>query len=116
MQFLQKQSLSTEMLDEFCDYTDTAAPPIAKPLRIVAIIIAAFIAIFALWSLLAPLSKAAIAPGMLQVEGRRRTIQHLEGGINQEILAREGARVRAGQVLMRLDNAQTGPTVTGRAG
>jgi HlyD family secretion protein len=40
------------------------------------------------------------------VEGTRRTIQHFEGGIVREILARDGDRVRAGQVLMRLEQPQ----------
>lgn len=57
------------------------------------------------WSVLAPLAEAAIAPGIVKVEGTRRTIQHFEGGIVREIVARDGDRVRAGDVLMRLDSA-----------
>jgi HlyD family secretion protein len=63
---------------------------------------------FAAWSVLAPLSEAAIAPGVIKVEGQRRTIQHLEGGIVREILVKDGDRVEAGQVLMRLDDVQSG--------
>lgn len=70
--------------------------------------IAIFSGSFAAWSALAPLSEAAIAPGMIKVEGTRRTIQHLEGGIVREILVRDGDRVRAGQVLMRLDDIRAG--------
>lgn len=66
--------------------------------------IAVFLGTFLAWSVLAPLSEAAIAPGMIKVEGTRRTVQHLEGGIVREILVRDGDRVRAGQVLMRLDD------------
>jgi HlyD family secretion protein len=58
------------------------------------------------WSTLAPLAEAAIAPGMIKVEGTRRTIQHFEGGIVREIMVRDGDRVAAGQVLMRLESAQ----------
>jgi HlyD family secretion protein len=67
-----------------------------------------FFGAFAAWSSLAPLSEAAIAPGMIKVEGTRRTIQHLEGGIVREILVRDGERVRAGQVLVRLDDIRAG--------
>ena len=67
-----------------------------------------FFGSFAAWSMLAPLSEAAIAPGVIKVEGQRRTIQHLEGGIVREILVRDGDRVRAGQLLMRLDDIQSG--------
>jgi HlyD family secretion protein len=70
--------------------------------------IAVFFGAFAAWSSLAPLSEAAIAPGMIKVEGTRRTIQHLEGGIVREILVRDGERVRAGQVLVRLDDIRAG--------
>ncbi|MGE4411106.1 MAG: HlyD family type I secretion periplasmic adaptor subunit, partial [Sphingobium sp.] len=64
--------------------------------------------IFVLWGLVAPLSKAAVAPGVVQVEGRRRTVQHLEGGIVSEILVRENGHVKKGQPLMRLDTVQSG--------
>ena len=37
----------------------------------------------------------------------RRTIQHLEGGMVREILFRDGAKVKAGDVIMRLDPAQS---------
>lgn len=70
--------------------------------------IAIFFGSFVAWSALAPLSEAAIAPGLIKVEGTRRTIQHLEGGIVREIPVRDGDRVRAGQVLMRLDDVRAG--------
>jgi HlyD family secretion protein len=65
-----------------------------------------FVGGFAVWSVTAPLAEAAIAPGVIKVEGTRRTISHLEGGIVREILIRDGAKVQAGDVLMRLDQVQ----------
>jgi HlyD family type I secretion membrane fusion protein len=41
---------------------------------------------------------------VVSVDGYRKTVQHLEGGIVGEILVREGDRVAAGQVLIRLDD------------
>ena len=73
--------------------------------------ITVFVGSFVAWSVLAPLLEAAIAPGLIKVEGQRRTIQHLEGGIVREILARDGDVVRRGQVLMRLDDVQSGSTL-----
>ncbi|MBR0648010.1 HlyD family type I secretion periplasmic adaptor subunit, partial [Plastoroseomonas hellenica] len=73
--------------------------------------ITVFVGSFVAWSVLAPLSEAAIAPGLIKVEGQRRTIQHLEGGIVREILARDGDVVRRGQPLMRLDDVQSGSTL-----
>jgi HlyD family secretion protein len=68
---------------------------------------------FMAWAVFAPLSEAAIAPGMIKVEGTRRTLQHLEGGMVREILVRDGDVVREGQVLMRLDDVQSGSTLAG---
>ena len=92
------------------DGPDSAPPPIAGPLKIAGIVIITFLLIFLLWGFIAPLSKAAIAPGVLEVEGRRRVVQHLEGGIVSEILVREGDRVSKGQALIRLDTVQSGAT------
>ncbi|MBC9209632.1 HlyD family type I secretion periplasmic adaptor subunit [Roseomonas aerophila] len=59
------------------------------------------------WSTMGPPTEAAIAVGQIRSEGKRRIIQHFEGGIVRDILARDGDLVKAGQVLMRLDNAQS---------
>ena len=61
---------------------------------------------FGTWAALASLSSAAIALGVVAVEGNRKTVQHLEGGIIDEILVEEGSEVDAGQVLVRLDDTR----------
>lgn len=58
------------------------------------------------WAMFAPLASAAMAPGVVSPEGYRRTVQHLEGGIIQEILVHDGSRVKEGQVLMVLDSTR----------
>ena len=70
-------------------------------------VIVVFLGGFALWSLLAPLSSAAVAPGHVVVRDNRKTVQHLEGGIIREIRVREGDNVVAGDVLLRLDETQS---------
>jgi HlyD family type I secretion membrane fusion protein len=60
------------------------------------------------WAALAPLSGAVIAEGAIRTEGERKTVQHQEGGIVKEILVRDGDRVKAGQVLVVLDNVTPG--------
>lgn len=65
---------------------------------------------FMAWATLAPLAEATVAPGVITVEGTRRTVQHLEGGVVRAILARDGDRVTAGQVVLRLDDVQAGAT------
>ena len=67
-------------------------------------IVGVFLAGLIGWAAVAPLESAAIAPGVVSIDGYRKTVQHLEGGIVGEILVREGDRVAAGQVLIRLDD------------
>lgn len=55
------------------------------------------------WGALAPISGAVIAPGVVAVEGKPKTIQHSDGGIVGKILVRDGDRVDVGDVLIRLD-------------
>lgn len=59
------------------------------------------------WSMVAPLYSAAIAPGQVILDSNKKTIQHLEGGIISEILVREGMSVNKGDVLVRLDATTT---------
>ncbi|MFC3124559.1 HlyD family type I secretion periplasmic adaptor subunit [Pseudoroseomonas globiformis] len=86
---------------------DTPRPRTRGAMLLGLVSIGVFFGGFAAWSFLAPLSEAAIAPGQIRAEGQRRVIQHLEGGIVREILARDGDKVKAGQVLMRLDEVQS---------
>lgn len=58
------------------------------------------------WSFTAQLDSAAIAPGIVVVESRRKTIEHLEGGILEAILVKEGDEVSEGQMLMTLSEIQ----------
>jgi len=62
---------------------------------------------FGLWSTLAPLSSAAVAPGRVVVRDKSKTVQHLEGGLIREILVHEGDLVAAGDLLLRLDDTQS---------
>jgi len=59
------------------------------------------------WSLLAPLGSAALAPGSVTVEGYRKTVQHLEGGIVKGIYVRDGDTVSKGQVLIELEDTSS---------
>ncbi|MDT8406308.1 MAG: HlyD family type I secretion periplasmic adaptor subunit [Methylococcales bacterium] len=78
-----------------------------RPVRWIGIIIVLVVfGGFILWSVLAPLDSSALAPGVVTVKSYRKTIQHLDGGIVKEILAKDGDRVVAGQVLVRLDKTQ----------
>jgi len=59
------------------------------------------------WATFTHISAAVIAPGQLVVESDVKKVQHPTGGVVGELLVREGARVKAGDVLIRLDETQT---------
>jgi len=59
---------------------------------------------FLLWAALAPLDEGVPGVGVVSVDTKRKTVQHLHGGVVEEILVREGARVKAGDILVRLNS------------
>jgi HlyD family type I secretion membrane fusion protein len=61
-----------------------------------------FISILGLWFGLAPINSAVVSPGIVQVASHRKTIQHFEGGIVDEILVRNGDIVTRDQPLVKL--------------
>ncbi len=85
-------------------------PSTRGPVLFGLVAITVFFCSFVTWSSLAPLSRAAVASGIIAVEGTRKTIQHLEGGIVRAILVKDGDVVRKGQVLMRLDDTASDST------
>lgn len=66
-----------------------------------------FFGLFLGWAALAPLYGAVISSGTVIVESSRKEIQHLEGGIVQDILVRDGQVVEKGEVLIRLSEEQS---------
>jgi HlyD family type I secretion membrane fusion protein len=70
------------------------------------VIIAIFFGLFGTWAAIAPLKGAVVANGLIKVEGNRKSVQHLEGGIVKELRVKEGDRVTAGDVVMVLDDSQ----------
>lgn len=69
-------------------------------------VILAFFGIFGGWAALAPLDSAAVTQGVVKVEGERKVIQHLEGGIVSQLKVADGEHVKSGQVLVKLDDTQ----------
>jgi len=66
--------------------------------------VALFVGGSAYWAVNSKLEGAVVAPASLVVEGNRKTVEHLEGGIVRNILAVEGQMVEAGQTLLELDS------------
>ena len=71
------------------------------------VIIFLFFGAFVGWAAFAPLGSAAIAQGVVSVEGNRKSVQHLEGGIVSEIKVKDGDSVDEGDVLIVLDELQS---------
>ena len=59
------------------------------------------------WASTIPLEGAVVAQGSIVVDLSVKKVQHLSGGIVKEIRVREGDRVKAGDILVRLDETQT---------
>jgi epimerase transport system membrane fusion protein len=69
-------------------------------------VLAAFFIGLGGWAAIAPLNGAVVAPGVIKVEGNRKTIQHLDGGIVKELRIKEGDRVEIGQTVIVLEETQ----------
>lgn len=58
------------------------------------------------WASCAPLNSAAVAPGTLISFSNKQIIQHHQGGIIQEISAKQGDAVQAGDPIIKLDETK----------
>ena len=97
-----KEMISSEKLDALL---------LQNPLpgwRLVAWPVMILLAVSIGWANFATLDEVSIATGEVVPAGRIRVIQHLEGGIIQEIYVTEGDTVREGQTLLQLDLASGG--------
>jgi HlyD family type I secretion membrane fusion protein len=76
-------------------------------IRLCALIVAGGLGIFLLWSAFAPLEEGVTASGQLVVQGDRKEVAHLEGGIVREIHVAEGDEVAEGDMLLTLEPVQS---------
>lgn len=84
-----------------------ATPPIGAIARLTSFWIAAGVAFIMLWCSLIPLQSAVIASAVVVVEGNRKPVQSQTGGTIRTLFVKEGATVRAGDVLVEFDRVQT---------
>ncbi|MCG7521572.1 HlyD family type I secretion periplasmic adaptor subunit [Ruegeria sp. Ofav3-42] len=66
----------------------------------------AFVGGSAYWAFASKLDGAVVAPASFVVEGDRKTVEHLDGGIIDSILVADGEFIKAGQPLVRLDSTE----------
>jgi len=62
---------------------------------------------FIVWASFAQIDEITRGNGKVIPYGQNQVIQNLEGGIVEKILVREGQKVKAGQILLKINNAKS---------
>jgi len=91
---------TTRFTSDFLQFRDAEPSPLP---RVVLYAGVALLGTLLLWAYFAPLDIIAVAPGKIVPQGYLQIVQPSESGVITEILVTEGARVKAGQVLARMD-------------
>ena len=71
-----------------------------------------FFFVFLAWSILAPIDAGVSVQGNVNVLGNRKAVQHPAGGVVQSIEVKEGAVVKEGDVLLRINPLRTDAELT----
>lgn len=88
------------------DMTQTSGKPRTSYRTFMVVGLASFLVLFGgvfFWMAYASISGAVIASGTIIVRGKPKLVQHLDGGIIKDILVKNGDAVKAGDILVRLD-------------
>jgi HlyD family secretion protein/epimerase transport system membrane fusion protein len=85
-------------------------PDIRRPARYGNLLILIFVVVFVGWGGFVYLDGGAVAPGVINPDSGKKTIQHLEGGIIAELPVHEGQAVKVGQPLVVLESTQARAT------
>ena len=72
------------------------------------LVVSCFVGGAAYWASAWKLDGAVVAPASFVVEGNRKTVEHLDGGIIRNIAVKNGDLVEAGQTLLELDSTDLG--------
>lgn len=91
---------ATRIDPDFLPLADAEPAPLPRAVLYAGI---ALVGALLVWAYLAPLDIIAVAPGKIVPQGYLQIVQPSESGVIKEILVTEGAQVRAGQVLARMD-------------
>lgn len=76
------------------------------PKRIGLLILFLVFGVFGLWAAVAPIDGAAHAMGIVTVRSYKKVVQHLEGGLIEQLLVQNGDHVAAGDPMLILDDTQ----------
>ena len=64
------------------------------------------------WAVLAQLSGAVVAPGVIKVEANAKLVQNAEGGIVRNIFVKEGQTVAEGEPIVELEDVEAGASMS----
>ncbi|WP_426178275.1 HlyD family type I secretion periplasmic adaptor subunit [Massilia sp. TWR1-2-2] len=106
MKLIKKEPHSTEVTEVIThDVSPLVVSTDARSYsRLGWIIVIAGVCGFLLWAIFAPLDKGVPMSGTVASESSRKSVQHLTGGTIAEIHVKEGDTVKAGQVLVRMND------------
>jgi HlyD family secretion protein len=87
--------------------TSVHSASIRKSFLVGVSVIALFGGTIGLWAATSPLAGAVVASGQFVVDSNVKKIQHQTGGVVSELRVRDGERVKAGDLLIHLDETVT---------
>jgi HlyD family secretion protein len=85
----------------------SAKQSIRRHLLITVVVVVLLVGGLGGWAATSEFSGAVIAQGQLVVDTSVKKVQHPTGGVVAELLVRDGHQVKAGDVVIRLDDTQT---------
>lgn len=94
---------------ETLDVSDGSAKStdeLAKWMRIGIALLVLGVGGFFAWAATAPLDEGVPVPGVITIEAKRKTVQHMAGGIVRKIHVTESQSVKADDILIELDDTQ----------
>ena len=91
---------SSHIASDFLPLSDVEPSPLPRAVLYATL---GLLATLLIWAYFAPLDIIAVAPGKIIPQGYLQIVQPSESGVIKEILVSEGALVKAGQVLARMD-------------
>ena len=87
------------------EHIPEATSDIRKPVRYGLLGLGVTFGACVLWAALAPIDEGVPTAGMVTIDTKRKPVQHLIGGIVDEVLVREAQSVKKGDALIKLNDA-----------
>lgn len=105
MKLIEKKDLASDVITHDVSPLTVHTDPRAYARLGWIVVLVGFVG-FIVWGSLAPLDKGVPMTGTVARESSRKQVQHQAGGIIDKILVRDGERVKAGQVLVKMNEVQ----------